>query len=284
MTEREDLVINFLKQNGPSLPVQVSKQLGDNVMLASAILAGLTTTKQIKLTTKRIGNSPLYYTQEHEEAARKIIYERLDPREKELVQYVTQKGFIHEKDLTPTERFFIKGLTDFFEPLGTPTGLMWKTHNTQIIQPKEEQKTEQIIVAPLKNPVEQQTTIQEKPKAQKEPDVLEIKEKKEDDFTKRIKNFLVEKRIRILKIQPVKNNTETNYIIEVQSDLIPQKYFVKARKKNKINENDLTNAFFEGKKEKMPIIYITTGELSKKSEKFLKEEFGQNFQFLKIKL
>ncbi len=297
MVEREDAVISFLRKNGPSLPVQVSKALEENVMFTSAILAGLVSTKQVHLTTKKVGNSPLYFMAEHSNHAKRMVYARLEPREKELVDFVGRKGHVREAELTPTERFFIKSLTDFFEPVQINSETYWRIPNTQIqeeqapnnsekqeqqIQEKKEETKPEIVEIKPEQRTEKQTRILEKKEEKEKP--IKLESVNDDDFTARIKNFFIKKGIRILRSNIIRSNSEVNFVIEVQSDLIPQTYFVKARKKKKVSDKDLLNAWFESRKESMPVIFITNGELNKKGETFIKHEFGETFKFLKVSL
>ncbi|PIN99943.1 hypothetical protein COT72_03860 [archaeon CG10_big_fil_rev_8_21_14_0_10_43_11] len=282
MNEREARVVQYLRTNGPSLPVQVSKALEENVMFASALLGGLVATKQIRLTRKKIGNSPLYFLPEHINHARRIIYDRLDPREKELVDFVTKKGVVREDELTPTERFFIKDLVDFFESEQENNQTYWKVPGTNAKPTLEPPKPLVSKPEPSARREEQQPFIKQEAEPHEEKKPIHLKDSGDDEFTRKVKHFFVKRGIRILNTDVVRSNAEINFTVQIQGDLIPQTYFVKARKKKKINDNDLIAAWFEGRKQKAPILYLATGELTKKAEKFLKEEFGENFTFLKV--
>ena len=53
------------------------------------------------------------------------------------------------------------------------------------------------------------------------------------------------------------------------------------KRKNRITDNDLNNAYAEGIKRKMPVILLTNGELTKKAKKNVKE-FGDMLQIMRI--
>ena len=50
-------------------------------------------------------------------------------------------------------------------------------------------------------------------------------------------------------------------------------YFCKAKNKKKCNDGDLSSAYLKGQAKKMPVLFITTGEVTKKAENMLENEF-----------
>ena len=54
-------ITNFLNQKGPSLPIQIAKQIEMTPMFTSAILSELTNIKQVKTSSLKVGSSPLYF-------------------------------------------------------------------------------------------------------------------------------------------------------------------------------------------------------------------------------
>ena len=265
--DRNLAILEYLKKNGPSLPVEVSKSTNENVLFASAILAGLLSQKLVKTSSRKIGNSSLYYVTGQEDSVRERVYPKLNDREKQLLEKIKQAGFIKESDLTPAERFFSQDLKDFVERVEQKNEHYLKYFNY---------KKEIVRKTPIRvEPVREQKTLATKP----------VKlSKADDDFTSRVKDFFINKKIRILEKKVIRSGREANFVVEVQSDLMPQKYFVKALKKKTINEKDLGMAWFEFRDKKMPLIYISDGNLSKKAKEFLNKELGENLKFVKVKL
>ena len=50
-------------------------------------------------------------------------------------------------------------------------------------------------------------------------------------------------------------------------------YYCKARKKKRINDGDLSSAYVQGHVKKLPVLFLTTGELTKKAKEMLGKEF-----------
>jgi len=50
-------------------------------------------------------------------------------------------------------------------------------------------------------------------------------------------------------------------------------FYCKARNKKRCNEADLSTAFVQGELRKLPVIFLTTGDLTKKAKELLSKEF-----------
>ena len=59
-------------------------------------------------------------------------------------------------------------------------------------------------------------------------------------------------------------------------------YFFLAKNKKKINEADLSLANDSGKKNRSPVLFLSNGEMTKKSEKYLNENLKGRIIFRKI--
>ena len=88
---------------------------------------------------------------------------------------------------------------------------------------------------------------------------------KEKDFEKTIISYLNRKNINILEKQTIKKNRELNFVVNIPSNVGDLMYFVKAKNKKKINEGELLLAFTEGQNLKLPTIYVTNAETTKKA-------------------
>ena len=50
-------------------------------------------------------------------------------------------------------------------------------------------------------------------------------------------------------------------------------YYCKARSKKRISDSDLSSAFVQGQLKKLPVLFLTKGELTKKAKEMLSKEF-----------
>ena len=83
--------------------------------------------------------------------------------------------------------------------------------------------------------------------------------------------FFMDNKVDILDEKIIKKNKEVNYITGVSTDLGKGVFFLKYKNKNKINEADLSLAMHEAGN--MPLIFLSTGELTKKARELLGTEF-----------
>ncbi|MFH1972029.1 MAG: hypothetical protein ABIJ18_00970 [archaeon] len=91
------------------------------------------------------------------------------------------------------------------------------------------------------------------------------------DFEKIVISFLNRKNINILEKQTIAKNREFNFIVKIPSNIGDLMYFVKAKSKKKINEGELLLAFTEGQNLKLPTLYVTNAEVSKKALDYMKK-------------
>ena len=125
MPDSREVIIEFIKSNGPILPVQLSKHINTNILFASAMLSELVSTRQLKMTTMAIGGSPLYYAPGQEELVDQRLGGSLGGREKEVYLLLKDKRILWEKDLLPWQRVALRDLKDF-------AALMSVKHNDNI--------------------------------------------------------------------------------------------------------------------------------------------------------
>ena len=70
-------------------------------------------------------------------------------------------------------------------------------------------------------------------------------------------------------------------IIEIPSPVGNLKYCWKAKDKRIINDGDLSTIYIQAQSKKLPVLYLTTGELTKKANEMLEIEF-KGFKVRKI--
>ena len=65
--EKKEKILSFIEKNGPSLPVQIAREIKMDPVFASAILSELLNSKRLKLSNLRVGSSALYLIPGQEE-------------------------------------------------------------------------------------------------------------------------------------------------------------------------------------------------------------------------
>src|SRR3989338_11307235 len=56
-----DRVKQLVRLRGPLIPSQISKEIGTNILMASAILSELASKNDVKISSVKVGGTPLYY-------------------------------------------------------------------------------------------------------------------------------------------------------------------------------------------------------------------------------
>ncbi|MBN1386775.1 hypothetical protein JW968_07460 [Candidatus Woesearchaeota archaeon] len=95
----------------------------------------------------------------------------------------------------------------------------------------------------------------------------------DDEFFQRINAFFKSNNIHILSHEILRRGSDIEFIIRVPSVIGQIEYFCKAKNKKKSNDGDLSSAYIQGQSKKLPTLYITTGEVTKKAESMLEKDF-----------
>lgn len=125
-------------------------------------------------------------------------------------------------------------------------------------------KTEKVKVEKIKEEKPKEEEVKIKQEKARE---INIKEESSDH----IGSFFVNSQVDILDQKIIKKNKEINYIAGINTDLGKGIFFLKYKDKRKISEADLSLAMHEAGK--LPLIFLSTGELNKKARELLGTEF-----------
>ncbi len=138
------------------------------------------------------------------------------------------------------------------------------------------QEEERLLKEKEKQLEEERKKLQEeqKKKTQEEQKKLTKKEKElEDPFYAQIKTYLDSKKIELKDYKVIKKKKEIDLLVKVPSVIGKLDYLCKAKKKRKISDSDINAIFVEGQIKKLPVLFLTTGTLSKKAQEKLINEF-----------
>ncbi|MBD3309745.1 hypothetical protein GF351_00850 [Candidatus Woesearchaeota archaeon] len=148
---------------------------------------------------------------------------------------------------------------------------------------EKEQKDKHIRPKPKTSAVKKENKTQkEETKEKKKCDLKDKNEEQSspfvdttisDPFAKQAREFFSRNRIAVLQNSIVKKKTDIDFVIEVPSPLGPLPYYCKARKKKRINDGDISQAFLQGQLRKLPVMFLTTGELTKKAKAMIQKDF-----------
>jgi len=294
MADQRDDVLNFIKYNGPVLPVQIAKHINTNILFSSAILSELVARKILKITHASIGGSPLYYLPGQEELMDTRLCTALHGREKEAYQLLKDKKVLWEKEMEPWQRVAVKDLKDFsVQIMVNQEGnveAFWK-HSlvsddeakliiSSIINgsaPVEEAKPEAVdeenietVIPEVQEEIKPKVIIEPKEfvqeKIEAEPKITKVKkEKPEGNFYGKVLDFVQANNVEIIKEEVIKKDKEIDFVVNVLSNFGKLRYLIKAKNKAAINEADVSMAFSEGQLKKLPVILLVNGKPNKKA-------------------
>ncbi|MBI2208042.1 hypothetical protein HYU50_00950 [Candidatus Woesearchaeota archaeon] len=327
MTANDD-ILNLVKQKGPILPAQVSKHIKDNILMTSARLSELLSNKKIKISSIKVGGSPLYYV-DGQESKLQNYADNLGSKEKEAYNLLKEKKVLRDSALEPAIRVALRIIKDFSIPLqvnyDNRTEVFWKWYLAQnnetqeiirqILSKKEEIVQQKIQAETQKKEItkedaiqkesiakkyETQSTTQKQDTTEKQDELIqktaETTAKTGEDTAKKPdikreqakkpgqtidKNYLLNKtsnffnRNKINKIdeKEIKKNSEMDFIVELETSIGKAKYFCKSKNRKKVNESDLSTAMMQAQSKGLPLIFVTTGKISKKAKEMLNTDF-----------
>ncbi|MBN2052244.1 hypothetical protein JW756_01960 [Candidatus Woesearchaeota archaeon] len=125
----------------------------------------------------------------------------------------------------------------------------------------------------------------EKPKEKKEKEDKPVEVQKQisipsehlehekDTFFKKILEYFNANDIQVIEYKIIRKKSDIELTIAVPSRIGSQEYYCKAKSKTKVNDGDLSTVYIQGQAKKLPVIFITTGELTKKAKEMLAKDF-----------
>ncbi len=179
--EYREKILGLMKIKGPLLPAAVAKELGTNILLASAMLAELSDKGFVKISSLKVGGSPLYHLPDQKEMLQNF-FSSLNEKDRRAAELLRDSKLLRDNEQDPLTRVSLRSIKDFAHPLEVTLGemreLFWKWMmlpdseaevliREQIGQPKLEQRAEQKVEPKAETKIEQkqeQTKLVEAPK------------------------------------------------------------------------------------------------------------------------
>jgi hypothetical protein len=311
MSDHRDQILAFAKK-GPILPMQVAKLLGVDSIMASAMLSELVSKNLLKVSGLKVGSSPLYYDPTTPAMLENFV-KNLNQKEQRAVEELKKRVVMREKDLDPLTRVCLRNARDFALPLEVQfqgsSELFWKYFTVsdedaelkikEYLTPPEPPKPspppepapkpEPAPPTPKPVPPEPAPALKVKKvvkkKTVKKKDVqkplTEPKKKYSvtDEFTQKLEEFFEENKIEVTERLESRKN-DFSFLVEVPSAVGSVTHYCRARKKAKISDADIGQAFLHGQIQKLPVLFIGEGELAKKTEEIIQDIKGLSVKFL----
>jgi hypothetical protein len=333
----KDKIISLMRIKGPVLPLDISRSLNTNSIMAGAYLSELVALKSVKISNLKLGGSPLYYLEGQESKLQDYV-RVLKPPEKKSYDLLKENKILKDNDLDPVTRVCLQNIKDFAKPIeitfNDQKEKYWKWYmlsNDELQeflknkfekqQPKQEVEKEQSIdlkQTPKQEVKKEQSIEKEKAYDQKQeteiqghnedikekPKKIESIEKKEqnddrkiikkdiqrtseghkiiddekeiksnDAFLNKINKLFSEKKIEIINQTIIKSNSEIEFKILIPTSVGKILYYAVAKSKKRCSDADLAQAYVKAEMNKLPVLFIHLGDLTKKANEMLKKEF-----------
>jgi hypothetical protein len=248
--------------------------------MAGAMLSEMCSKGLLKTSALKVGGSPLYYVPGNEQQLLNHIGS-LNEKDRRTVLKLQEEKIIRENEADPLTRVSLAQIKDFAHPLtvsyDNKQENFWKWF---ALTQKEAEELIKQKLEPKTMPV--QKTLTEQPKEEIEQKTIEKQEKvgktiePGGDFWSKIHTFFAQNGITLAEKTAVKKKTEFDLIVEIQSPVGKLTYYCKARSKKKITDADISAAYVQGQIKKLPILFITDGELTKQAKAILSQLKGLN--------
>ncbi|HLC65988.1 MAG TPA: hypothetical protein VJI46_07760 [Candidatus Nanoarchaeia archaeon] len=300
--DNREKIIAAIKLNGPVIPMQIAKVISSDSIVASAHLSELVSAKMVRISHVKHGSSPLYYLSGQEPMLQNFA-SNLHEKEKKTYDLLKEQHVLRDVVQDPLVRVTLREIKDFAIPVQvnyeSKSELFWKWYllpNEEAekrikgilgkVEAKKEEK--QTVLEPKKGEIkveEKKKEIQERKQKEevesKEEKREEKKEKieekrevkKDESFSYVLEGFISENKIEIMEKNVIKKDSEIEMVVRLPSSVGNLLYFCKAKNKKKISDGDLSSAYIQSQSRKMPILFLTTGELTKKAKEMLEHEF-----------
>src|SRR3989344_2276821 len=280
LAESKSLIMAFLKNNGPSIPIKLSSHLKVDTLLASAFLADLLSDKQIKISNMKVWNSPIYFLA-GQESELVSFSNYLGGKEREAFELIKERKILKDVNQNPPIRVALRSIKDFAFPFRVRDELFWRyylvDHDEALGKVSEKIEKIERTEKPKTHVIEKIKQVFIGEDSKKEIKIENtgelIKEKtkeifKEISFSNKIENFLNENKFQVVrKMQERKKDFLADVRLRTNEEI--QDYLCIGKDKKSITESDVLKFLDEGKKDKMPVLIFSTGEVNKKAQEWL---------------
>ena len=271
INETHEKIISIIKAKGPSLPINISKQIEMSSLFISAFLSELAREKRVKVSSLKVGGSPLYYIEGQEEQL-EPYHKYLHPKEAETFLILKKQSVLKDSEQDPATRVALRSIRDFAVGFKQDNEIYWRN----ILIPESEAKKSiapvsvSVSVKKPEKPTEKITISKSQNQNFENPVIIKSiqkSKKQKSEFVQRITDIL-NKNFKIIEEKHYKAK-EYNAIIQVKSELGLMNFLTLAKEKKTITETDLKKLLSESQKIPLPALLLYTGEVSKKAKDYL---------------
>ena len=254
-SEIKEKIISVLKERGPSLPIQISREVELSPLFASAFLSELFSETRIKISHLRVGNSPVYFVQGQEPLMEKFS-DYLKSKEKEAFNLLRERKFLKDGEQQPAIRVALREIKDFAIPFRNQDGEIFWRYFTESEEDLNKEKSQQKSTIEIKDTSEKPA---EKIKSKRKSVKSKAGQKQSEKFLERVREFLSNSGTEISNIENIGKNELVLKVKNSTSEIILVAY-----NKKKISEKEIIKASKKATEMGMKYSVISLGNLPKK--------------------
>lgn len=313
MISLADKVLDFVKRRGYVLTRDVVNEFKVSSVIAGAMLSQLVSRGLLAVSHLKVGSGPVYYipSQKSKLETFSTYLKGIEKEAFELLkQHKLLKDSdlppALRVALSNIKDFAV--LIEVINPKGE-SERYWKFYNVtnddvkrilseRFNEQNKEQKTQpaqpnqQHLEKPLENKTEESkaaTSAEKTGKPEKQPNedkqiTLEEPEEKPNQETKlfeekpkgfiaKVVNFFNQNNIKILNSNIIKKDKEAEFTVLYESPLGNTSYYVYCIDKKRISDKDISPAYLEALNKRLPLVFITSGDLTKKAKEQISTKF-----------
>ncbi len=290
--EIKSQILDFVEESGPTIPVKIAKQINMDPVWASAILAELVNSKNLIMSSMKIGASPYYLKPGQEPQLGLLADDVLGGVPKEAFLLLKEKKFLKDNEQEPQIRVALRSLKDFATPFEYSDEVYWRYNfvpkleieglltndsSQELVGAEEEHMVETMGDEPTidtdDNPDKESVAEPEKTETKEEE--LKVVENVFDTEDKvmlieRVRKHLSQKDIIVLEETEIKKK-EFVGIGRTQTEFGEIEVTIIAKDKKNITDKDIERAHNLVVEEKRLVLFLSTGEFAKKAKEFYRD-------------
>lgn len=288
-------ILKIVKEQGPIQPSQLVNNLPQtNTTVVGAYLSKLIDENKIFYTHIKRGSSPYYYVQGQEKSIEKLSM-HLNEKDQITRRLLKEKSILKESEQTPLVRVSLKNIPDYAKSVkvkinGEPH-TYWRyyltneeeavklirenltKHKTPVKDPNPTTKSNTQSNAPENNNKEEKRSSKTQDNLAITPNETKSQNVENTPFLIQIKEYLQKKEVKINTITVIRKNFEYEIIANQKTNFGYSPCYIYAKKKSKINDGDISQAYLEAIIKQMPLIYISTGDITKKAQNSINSKY-----------
>lgn len=193
-------IIEAIKRRGPSLPIQIAKEVSLSSLFVSAFLSELVDDKRVKVSSLKVGGSPLYFLEGQEEQLERF-HKFLHPKEAEAFLLLKSNKLLKDSSQDPAIRVALRAIKDFSYGFKIGDDIYWR----YLLTP--EQEISSLINSQIPPTILPQTNLEPKLELKLEPKEELKQEETELIEPKTPEKIELEEELKEEKSKPTKKRT-----------------------------------------------------------------------------